>query len=113
VALNQASICHRLNRPDCEPRCLSIGYWQASRIRALPANAAEACRYGEVCLAYCEGFYAFILGFAHEALVRAAQVAGDAAGVRTHMELATKQAALVTKKEDRELLGKDLAELRR
>jgi hypothetical protein len=28
VALSQASIYHWQNRPDCEPRRLSVGYWQ-------------------------------------------------------------------------------------
>ena len=68
VALNQASIYHWLQRDDCNNQRLSIGYWQASRIHALLGNAAEAVRFGEVCLAYSVELNPFYRGYAHEAL---------------------------------------------
>jgi hypothetical protein len=43
VALNQASIFHWMNRPDCTDMNLSVGYWQASRIQALLGNARRRC----------------------------------------------------------------------
>jgi hypothetical protein len=112
VALNQASIFHWLNRPDCEPKRLSVGYWQASRIQAVIGNAVEARRQAEVCLSYSAGLEPFFLGYAHEALARAAQLAGDVGAVTRHLALADEQAVLVSRDQDRELLLKDLEGLR-
>jgi hypothetical protein len=108
VALNQASIYHWLCRQDCEPKRLSIGYWQASRIQAVLGNAGEARRYAEVCLSYSVALDPFFLGYAHEALARAAYVAAETIVAEEHVSLATAQAALVGRKEDRALLLKDL-----
>lgn len=113
VALNQASIYHWLNRQDCEPKRLSVGYWQASRIQAVLGNAAEASRYAEVCLSYSADLEPFFLGYAHEALARAAYAADETEVAEKHLELATAQAALVGRKDDRALLLKDLQDLKR
>ena len=112
VALNQASIYHWLNRPDCEPKHLSVGYWQASRIQAMIGNAVEARRHAEVCLSYSVDLEPFLLGYAYEALARAAHVAGDADAAAKHLTLADEQAALVVREHDRELLVKDLEGLK-
>jgi hypothetical protein len=112
VALNQASIYHWLNRPDCEPRHLSVGYWQASRIQAIVGNAAEARRQAEVCLSYSVDLEPFFLGYAHEALARAALVSGDTGAAAKHLTLADELATLVVRDHDRELLVKDLEGLR-
>lgn len=111
VALNQASIYHWLNRPDCDDQRLSVGYWQASRIQALLGNAAEARKHAEVCLGYSANLEPFYVGYAHEALARAARLAGAAKRADKHVALAREQAALVRRKDDRELLSKDLATL--
>jgi hypothetical protein len=111
AALNQASIYHWLSRPDCEPKRLSVGFWQASRIQAVLGNAAEARRYAEVCLSYSVDLEPFFLGYAHEALARAAYLADETGSAEAHLKLATAQAALVGRKEDRELLLKDLQDL--
>ena len=112
VALNQASIYHWLNRPDCEPKHLSVGYWQACRIQAIVGNAVEARRHAEVCLSYSVALEPFYLGYAHEALARADHVAGDTGAAAKHLTLADEQAALVSREHDRELLVKDLEALR-
>jgi hypothetical protein len=111
VALSQASIYHWLNRPDCEPKRLSVGYWQASRIQALLGNAAEAGNHAEVCLQYSMGQDPFLLGYAYEARARAAKIAGNSSVAAEQLVLAKEQAALVSNKEDRELLQSDLAGL--
>jgi hypothetical protein len=111
VALNQASIYHWRNRPDCEPKRLSVGYWQASRIQALLGNAADARNHAEVCLEYSMAQDPFLLGYAYEAMARAAKVAGHSRGAAEQLVLAKEQAALVSRKEDRELLQNDLAGL--
>jgi hypothetical protein len=108
VALSQASIYHWLNRPDCEPRRLSVGYWQASRIQALLGNAAEARNHAEVCLQYSVGQDPFLLGYAYEAMARAAKIAGNTSDAAAQLALAKEQAALVSNKEDREMLQMDL-----
>jgi hypothetical protein len=112
AALNQASIYHWLNRPDCTPKRLSVGYWQASRIQSVLGNAAEARRFAEVCLSYSADLEPFFLGYAHEALARAAHMAAENRLAETHFKLASDQAALISVKEDRELLTKDLDSLR-
>ena len=111
VALNQASIYHWLNRPDCENKSLSVGYWQASRIHAILRNASEAKRYAEICLGYSNNLEPFYLGYAHEALARAAKLEGETKIAAEHLSLAREQAQLVNRKEDRELLINDLVTL--
>lgn len=111
VVLNQASIFHWLNRPDCTATNLSIGYWQASRIHALLGNAAEAQRYGEICLSYSQGLEAFYLGYAYEALARAAYLAGDLESSKRFASKADHECAQVANKGNREMLRSDLATL--
>jgi len=109
VALNQASLFHWLNRPDCDERRLSVGYWQASRIQAILGNGPEAQRHAEVCLSYSGGLEPFYIGYAHEALARAAAIAGDSKRRVEHAELARAQAELVAREDDRNALLNDLA----
>jgi hypothetical protein len=111
VALNQASIFHWLNRPDCTPENLSVGYWQASRIQALLGHATEARRHAEVCLGYSPGLEPFYIGYAHEALARAAILAGERAKALEHLSEARSQAANVGSKEHQAMLLKDLDSL--
>jgi hypothetical protein len=112
VALNQASLYHWLNRPDCTDRHLSVGHWQASRIQALLGNGIEARRQAEICLGFSGDLAPFFLGYAHEALAQAALLLGDKAGARAHLATAEDQAALVESADDRALLDGDLAALR-
>ena len=112
VALNQASIFHWSQRPENDDKNRSIGYWQASRIQSLLGNAAEGSRHAEVCLTYSRDLEPFYLGYAYEALARAAKVAGDAEGCSQHLSAAEEQARAVTGQEDRALLEADLASLR-
>jgi hypothetical protein len=111
VALNQASIYLWLERPDCGNEQLSVGLWQASRIQSLLGNAVEARRQAEVCMSYSGELAPFYRGYAHEALARAAKVAGDAQLSRSHKDQAVKLAADIKDKDDRDLLLKDLEAL--
>ena len=111
VTLNQASIFHWLNRPDCDDKRLSVGYWQASRIQAVLGNGPEAQHHAEVCLSYSTELEPFYLGYAHEALARAAAVAGEHVQAAKHLELARGQAVMIGDKNDREALLKDLASI--
>jgi len=111
VALNQASIYHWLQRPDCEDRHRSVGTWQASRIHAQLGNAAETRRFAEVCMSFSTALEPFYLGYAHEALARAARIAGDNDLAAEHKKKAEVLADRIQKKEDRDLLRADLASL--
>ncbi len=108
---NQASLWHWSQRPDCQARNLSIGYWQSSRIHALLGRVDEAKRYAELCLAHTFAEEAFLRGYAHEALARAALLAGDTAEGARQLSTATAFAAQVTDDEDRQLLQSDLKSL--
>lgn len=112
VLLNQASMFHWLSRPDCDDKRLSVGYWQASRIKAVLRNAAEALRMAELCLAHSRDLEPFYLGYAYEALARASLVAGLRDRTAECVALSEKQAVLVAKVGDREMLCNDLAAMR-
>jgi hypothetical protein len=108
VSLNQASLFHWSQRPDIDDKRRSVGYWQASRIQALLGNAAEARRYADVCLSYSHKLEPFYLGYAFEALTRAARLAGNTAESKQFLAAAAVQAAKVSRTEDRALLEADL-----
>lgn len=112
VLLNQASIFHWINRPDCADKNISVGYWQASRIQALLGNAPEAMRHARTCLDYSTKLEPFYLGYAHEALARAAGLANDGVGAAQHLETAEAFLAQVSNEEGRRLLTTDLAQLK-
>jgi len=111
IALNQASLFHWSQRPDNSDKHRSIGYWQASRIQALLGNAVEARRYGEVCLSYSGDLDPFYVGYAFEALARAARLAGDEAKAAEYLAVAREKVKAVSRKEDRDLLEADLRSL--
>lgn len=111
LALTHASIFHWSQRPDCSERNLSIGYWQASRVHALLGHAVEAKRLAETCLSLSAGLEPFFVGFAREALARAALLAGDGASAEEHVRAALAAAEQIDKREDRELLLADLRTL--
>jgi len=110
-ALNQASIYHWLQRPDCSSQSLSVGYWQASRIQAILGRASEALRHALVCLAYSQVLPPFYLGYAHEALARAYALAGNSVAVAEHVRAATEFAGLVQDKSEGAALLADLNQL--
>jgi hypothetical protein len=112
VALSQASIFHWTSRSDCTDKNLSVGYWQASRIQALIGNAQEALRHGRTCLAYSANLEPFYLGYAYEALARAANLMNDAANLADYLDRAESLAEQVSDEQDRQLLATDLAKLR-
>jgi hypothetical protein len=112
VALNQACIYHWLQRDDCNNQRLSVGYWQASRIQAVLGNAAEALRFGEVCLSCSGELKPFYLGYAHEALARAHRLAANAKDSARHLRSAQDLAVKVGEKSERELLIADLEQLK-
>jgi hypothetical protein len=111
IRLNQASLWHWTQRADCSARNLSIGYWQASRIRAIVGHAGEAMRYAKLCLQHSLDQGPFLLGYAEDALGRAARVAGDHAGAQRHRERGLLLADAVEDTGQRALLLDDLSSL--
>ncbi len=110
-SLCHASLWHWTQRPDCTPRNLSIGYWQLSRVYALLGQAEDAVRFGEKCLQHSAAEEPFYLGYAHEALARAARVRGDSQLLKQHLAHARQFASQVGDPEERAMLQKDLETL--
>lgn len=113
ISLAQASLWHWTQRPDCTPRNLSIGYWQLSHIYSAVGLAHEARRYADLCLRHSGNEPPFFLGFAYEALARAARVACDEETVARHLETALHYASQVDDPEDRTALEDKLSQFRR
>lgn len=90
------------------------GEWQLARVYAVLGRAEPALHHGRRCLELAEAHNVgpFDVGFAHEALARAALLAGDAAAAARHAALAAACAAAVSDAEDREWLLKNLGTLK-
>ena len=109
VSMCHASLYHWQQRPDCNSRSLSIGYWQLSRVYALFGQADNARQYAQLCLTHSQNEEPFYLGYAHEALARAEAITGNRAEVEKHLASARDLAAQVTNVDERGLLEADLA----
>lgn len=108
LRLAYASLYHWSQRADCEDRHFSVGYWQLARIHALLGLSEQARRYGQISLERGRGAGPFYVGYAHEALARAAMVAQDRAEMERHLGEARRLAEEVADPEEREILLKDL-----
>jgi hypothetical protein len=65
-----------------------------------------------MCLAKTPNDESFYLGYAHEAIARAEKLAGNVDAAAEHLEIAVNYAAKVDDENSREMLDKDLAELK-
>ncbi len=110
IHLAHASYHHWTQRDDCEPKHLAVGAWQLSRVYALAGRADEATRYGQrsLDLSESQGLDAFTTGYAHEAVARAADVAGDASARDRHKAKAAHLAEQIEDADERKLLTDDL-----
>jgi DNA-binding transcriptional MerR regulator len=90
---------------------LARGEWQCSRVYAVLGRAEPARHHAQRVLEICEenGIGDWDLAFAHEALARAAAVAGDQQAAEGHLADARRAAELISDPEDRALLESDLA----
>ena len=111
LRLSLASHYHWTQRPDYDDTAASVAYWQTSRIYALLGQAQDARRSGELCLRASQGkgVGPFFLGYAYEALARAASLAGDARQAQAHVAEARRCAQAVADAGDRQALLDDLA----
>jgi hypothetical protein len=106
-----ASLWHWTQRADCSDQNLSIGHWQISRACALAGQGDAALQHGRRSLELAKGLAPFVVGYAHEALARAALVRKDRVEFAEHLREAKSCADAVTGAEDRRPLADDLAAL--
>ncbi|MCC6997389.1 MAG: hypothetical protein IT370_22430 [Deltaproteobacteria bacterium] len=112
IHLAHASRHHWGHAAGATPVNLVRGEWQVSRVYAVVGRAEPARFHAERCLELCVAgaIDGFDLAYAHEALARAAQVAGDSEALARHLALARAEAASVPAK-DLANLQADLQEL--
>lgn len=108
IHLAHASIWHWSERPDCTDKNLSIGYWQLSRIYAQIGDGASAAKYAQICLEKSPKEDPFLLGYAHEALARAAKIQGNTAKAKEHHAEASRLAETIDDAESQKMLMNDL-----
>jgi len=96
-----------------EPVHWARGEWQCSRVYATVGRAEPALHHGRRCLEIAEQFELspFDVGCAHEAIARAARLAGSSEHAQTHAALAAEAAESITDPEERQVLLADLATL--
>jgi hypothetical protein len=95
------------------PRHQAIADWQVSRVLAVLGYAELALRFGERSLTVCQAneLDAFVTGFAHEAIARAAADVDDIETFTEHLEAAKEKLAEIEDPEERDLLESDLSEM--
>ncbi|MGH8871303.1 MAG: hypothetical protein ACRDWS_04955 [Acidimicrobiia bacterium] len=95
------------------PRHRAISDWQISRVAAVLGYAELALRFGERSLAVCldNDLDAFVTGFAHEAIARAAAEVDDVEMFTEHLEAAKEKLTEIEDPEDRDVLEADLTEM--
>jgi hypothetical protein len=108
--LSIASLWHWTQRPDCTKKELSLGYWQVSRIYAITGRPENAVWYAERCLDVTEDaeLPPFYLGYAYEALARAAMAGRNKRQAMEYIAQARALAQQEQSEEDRQLLLDDL-----
>lgn len=91
----------------------AIADWQVSRVAAVLGYAELAARFGERSLAICldNDLDAFVTGFAHEAIARAAADVDDIETFTEHLAAAKEKLAEIEDPEDRDVLEADLTEM--
>lgn len=91
----------------------AIADWQVSRVAAVLGYADLARRFGERSLeiALENDLDPFVVGFAHEAIARAAADVDDIDTFQEHLELARATLDDIAGDEDRDVLASDLAEM--
>jgi hypothetical protein len=91
----------------------AIADWQVSRVASVLGYAELALRFGERSLAICldNDLDAFVTGFAHEAIARAAAEVDDVDTFTQHLETAKEKLLEIDDAEDRDVLEADLTEM--
>lgn len=108
IRLSEVSYHHWLKAPDHTSENLSIGTWQLARVYTLANEPSTALHYAAECLRISEGLPAFYLGYAHEALARAAALNGDRTTSRSHLDKAKTLLPEIPEDDNRSALQTDL-----
>lgn len=92
----------------------SISDWQVSRVWAVVGDAVRAAEHGAAALRLAEehDLGPFYVGYGHEALARAAAVAGDVATRDRHLEAAATLSQEIADSDNAAALRADLDEMR-
>ncbi len=108
--LSIASLWHWTQRPDYTQKQLSLGFWQVSRIYAITGRPENATWYAERCLEVTEDadLPPFYLGYAYEALARAAMAGRNKREAMEYIAQARALAQQEQSDEDRQSLLDDL-----
>lgn len=108
-----ASRWHWRQREDLRPINVALSAWQLARAYAIDGDANRARTHAQesldVCVAGSLG--PFLEGYAHEALARAAAVAGRDEERARELGVARRLATMVEEEDDRVLLEADLDDL--
>ncbi len=96
------------------PTQFSVSDWQVSRVWSLLGDAVLAKEHGKLALEIAEanGLGPFYRGYAHEALARAAALAGDDEALSHHLAEAEELSLDIRKPNEAELLRDDLDTLK-
>ena len=96
-----------------KPRNWAIADWQVARVAAMIGYFDLARRFGERSLEVGieHDLGPFVVGFAHEAIARAAAQVDDVDTFTEHLSLARAQLAKIEDGEERDALASDLAEM--
>ncbi|MEN6436612.1 MAG: hypothetical protein ABFD58_12445 [Anaerolineaceae bacterium] len=107
------SYWHWTQRDDATPTNLSEGLWQLSRVYSLVKNERSAQIFAQKCLDLSEknDVEPFYIGYAHEAMARAALIRGDHEQAQRHLLLGLQALHNVTDNDDKQLLHSDLYEI--
>jgi tetratricopeptide (TPR) repeat protein len=110
IRLSMCSHWHWTQRQDVTADNLSVGYWQTSRIYALLGQVEQARHYAQLCLeaSQGEGVLPFALGYAYEALARAAMIAGDQQRMEQYLAEARRVSERMVDAEAKKMLLDDL-----
>ena len=108
VLLNQATLWHWMQRPDCTEQHLSVGYWQSSRIHAVLGDGELAYRHAVLSKQFAQNSEPFYQGYALEAMARAEECRGNTAIAHQHGEAARAIAQNITNGKHRKMLLDDL-----
>jgi hypothetical protein len=110
IHLAHTSHWHWTQVADHTATNISIALWQTARVYAAMGDAAHAMQYAQACLELSrrEDLPPFYVGYAYEALARAASIAGDRATEAEHVAEARRIAPSIDDGESRDLLLRDL-----
>ena len=110
LSLTMASLWHWTQREDCTAENLSVAYWQISRVFALLHQPDNARNYGEMCLEVSRdpSLPPYCLGYAFEALARAAMLAVDQPKMQEYIHEAKAISEKMKDPEARKMLLTDL-----